>query len=258
MRPGCPDVLIEEYVYDEVPGSGQLPWGLYDVILVCELCELPLLIPVDTGLKLSVPVTPGIAVSMLTSQMNGMRNRRWGRDQRSPFRNTLLCNGGEIIVNMGLPYLGLDVCPEVYLEEEVVGNGGDYQLLVCARRSFVPLFPCSYLHSRRGDSQPLMPPADPKATLSSPLCCTARYMLTWVRKSMSDSCSAGRRQLDKVRLCLQDFDLMLFSIALLFLLLGLLVYSWSIYSLQERRHERSRVLFAIPCNDKIEFTSLTS
>ena len=160
-------------------------------------------------------------------------------------------------MNMGLSYLGLDVRPKVNLEE-VVGNGGDYQLLVCARRSFVPLFPCSYLHSRRGDSQPLMPPADPKATLSSPLCCTARYMLTWVRKSMSDSCSAGRRQLDKVRLCLQDFDLMLFSIALLFLLLGLLVYSWSIYSLQERRHERSRVLFAIPCNDKIEFTSLTS
>lgn len=61
--PGCPDEFIEAYVYDELPGRGQLPWGLYEAILAWEFCELPLLTLAERGLKLSVPETPELEVS---------------------------------------------------------------------------------------------------------------------------------------------------------------------------------------------------
>ena len=85
--PGCPAVFIDEYVYDDEPGSGQLPWGLYDAILAWELCELPLLTPVDKGLKLSVPVTPEKNISGSTLQWSGVDIRRVRKRRCDPFRD---------------------------------------------------------------------------------------------------------------------------------------------------------------------------
>ena len=91
MRPDCPGVFIDVYVYDELPGRDQLPWGLYEVMLACELCELPLLIPAESGLKLSVPVTPGVGVSSSSFSINGgyiacseerfLLNPGWGKSK---------------------------------------------------------------------------------------------------------------------------------------------------------------------------------
>jgi hypothetical protein len=97
MIPDCAVWFAELYVYEELPGKGQLPEGLYGAIPACEPCELPLLTPDESGLRPSLPVTPKGSVRRL---IRGRRKKAEAKDGRTRLRQ------GKGEVNGGIGAMG--------------------------------------------------------------------------------------------------------------------------------------------------------